>query len=295
MEKLKKDFFALFQNWIFEPRCNFFLIADRWLLRSDYIDLPVPTINFLRAALAAGLLFSFAKIKKISFSLERTDRMRLLVGGFFLAAHWITYFYALKLSNVAIAMISLYTFPVITAILEPLLLRQPLHKVHLLLGLIILIGIYIIVPEFNLENNLFYGVCLSLLSAIFYSIRNIMLKTSSVDYNQSIIMYNQLLIMAIFLFPSIFIFDTSNITRFLPEIAILSLVTTALGHTLFVSSIKKFSITSASLISSMQPVYGILLALLILGELPKWNTILGGLVIVSTVLVESLRVKFQKR
>ena len=256
-----------------------------------HIDMPVPTIIFLRALMASLVLYIYSKIKKFDFRIPRKDRLSLFVGGIFLAAHWITYFYSLKYSNVAVAMISLYTFPVITAILEPIILKEKLQRIHLLLGLIILIGIYLIVPNFSLKNDYFFGVSLGLLSAFFYSIRNILLKANGQSYNQSIVMLNQLGIMAIVLVPTLFSFDNSNIPTFLPEVALLAVLTTAIGHTLFVSSMKKFSITSASLISSMQPVYGILLALIILGEYPKWNTIAGGVVIASTVLIESIRVR----
>lgn len=260
-----------------------------------YIDIPVPTIIFLRAIMASLVLYVYAKFKKFDFRIAKKDRLSLFIGGIFLAAHWITYFYSLKYSNVAVAMISLYTFPVMTAILEPIILKEKLQRVHLLLGLVILVGIYLIVPNFSLEDDYFFGVSLGLLSAFFYSIRNILLKANGQSYNQSIVMLNQLGIMAIVLIPTLFSLDNSNIPNYLPEVALLAVLTTAIGHTLFVSSMKKFSITSASLISSMQPVYGILLALIILGEYPKWNTIAGGLVIVSTVVIESLRVKKQQK
>jgi drug/metabolite transporter (DMT)-like permease len=104
-------------------------------------------------------------------------------------------------------------------------------------------------------------------------------------------MLNQLGIISIFLAPTIFLFDNSNIINYLPSTFLLALLTTAIGHTLFVSSIKKFSITSASLISSLQPVYGILLAFAFLSEVPKTSTIIGGVIILSTVVFESLRLR----
>ncbi len=255
-----------------------------------YIDLPVPFIIFARALLAGFLLFSYAKYKGLNFTIDSKDKISLLIGGAFLGAHWITYFYALKLSNVAIALISLYTFPVITAILEPIMLKQKIQKVHLMLGLVVLIGIYFIVPDFNLENRYFYGICLGLLSAVLYSLRNIMLKSKVNKYNQSIVMLYQLSAITVLLLPTTILFDNTQLMDYLPSLFLLALLTTAIGHTLFVSSIKKFSITSASLISSLQPIYGIILAFLILNEVPQANTILGGGLIISCVIFESIRV-----
>ena len=57
-----------------------------------------------------------------------------------MAVHWVTYFYALKLSNVALGVLSLYTFPIIIALLEPLFLKVKFDPIYILLGLMVLIG-----------------------------------------------------------------------------------------------------------------------------------------------------------
>ena len=129
----------------------------------------------------------------------------MFFGGLLLGAHWITYFYALKLSNVAIGLLSLFTFPAITAILEPIILKTKLLKSHIALGLLILVGIYFLVPEFNIENTYFKAVGFGVLSAFCFSIRNIIMKSKVEHYNGSILMVNQLLIVSIFLCPFFFI------------------------------------------------------------------------------------------
>jgi len=256
-----------------------------------YIDLPVPIIIFLRAFIAAIFLVVYATIKGFSFEMTRKNRMNLMIGGIFLGAHWITFFYSLKLSSVAIGMLSLYTFPTITAILEPLFLKKKFLKTHLALGIMVLFGIYLIAPEFDFENQYFMGICFGLLSALFYSVRNIMLKLKGNDYNQSIVMINQLGVISILLIPTLGFFDSSHLVEYLPSTFLLAILTTAIGHTLFVYSLKRFSTTSASLISSLQPIYGIFLAFIFLNESPNFKTILGGLVIISTVILESRRLK----
>ena len=256
-----------------------------------YIDLPVPIIIFLRAFIAGIFLFVYAKVKGFDFAITRKNRMHLMLGGIFLGAHWITYFYSLKFSNVAIGMLSLYTFPTITAILEPVILKKKFLMTHIALGIMVLFGIYLIAPGFNLENQYFMGVCFGLLSALFYSIRNIMLKSKGNNYNQSIVMINQLGVISIILIPTLGFFDSSHLVEYLPSTMLLAILTTAIGHTLFVYSLKRFSTTSASLISSLQPIYGILLAFIFLSESPNIKTILGGLVIISTVIIESRRIK----
>lgn len=275
---------------IFELNLAVLFISTSGVL-GKYIDLPVPIIIFLRAFIAGILLFVYAKIKGFNFELTLKNRINLMLGGIFLGAHWITYFYSLKFSNVAIGMLSLYTFPIITAILEPIFLKKKFHMTHLALGLMVLFGVYLIAPGFNIENQYFIGICLGLLSALFYSIRNIMLKSKGNNYNQSIVMINQLGVISIILIPILSFFDSSDLVEYLPSTIILAILTTAIGHTLFVYSLKRFSTTSASLISSLQPIYGILLAFIFLSETPNLKTIFGGLVIISTVIIESRRIK----
>ena len=153
----------------------------------------------------------------------------------------------------------------------------------------VLFGIYLMVPEFSFENKHFFGLCLGLISALVYSFRNIMLRQKVRDYNQSVVMFNQLMVIALMLLPSCFFIKATVLMDYLPAVMLLALLTTAIGHTMFISSFKKFSITSASLISALQPVYGILLGLIFLKELPKLNTLIGGAMILFTVIFESVR------
>lgn len=256
-----------------------------------YIDLPVPIITLLRALMACIILFLYVRFKGYSAHVSIKDRQAILLGGILLGMHWITYFYSLKMSNVAIGMLSLYTFPTITAILEPLIIKSKFQSGHLVLGVMILFGVYLLVPNFDFESDHFKAVCLGVLSAFCYAMRNIVIKPKVEHYDQSIIMLHQLMVVATMLLPTLYFFDRSNIIENLPSTFLLALLTTAIGHTIFISSLKYFSTISVSIMSSLLPVYGIVLGLIFLHEFPSLNTILGGLVILSTVLIESVRVK----
>ena len=208
-----------------------------------------------------------------------------------MAAHWITYFYALKLSNVALGMLSLYTFPVITALLEPVFLKTKFNPIHLLLGGIVLLGIYILAPEFNLESSQVQGIILGLISALCYSLRILIMKQYVVKYNGTTLMFYQVLLITILLIPAMLLFDTSNIETQYPYVLLLALLTTAIGHTIMVKKFSYFSVSTASIISSIQPIFGIILAFFFLNEIPTLNTFFGGLLILSTVVIESIRSK----
>src|SRR5690606_10525425 len=130
------------------------------------------------------------------------------------------------------------------------------------------------------------GVLFGILSAICYAIRTLMLKQHITTYNGSMLMLYQVLILSVLLMPSLFILNTSAIETQYPYVLLLGLLTTAIGHTLFVNSLKYFKVSTAGIIASSQPVFGILIAFIFLNEIPSWNTFIGGTLIISTVIIE---------
>ncbi|WP_344928456.1 DMT family transporter [Aquimarina addita] len=254
-----------------------------------YIDMPVPVTICFRAILAGVLLFIFCKWKKISFKIASKDRVTIITGGVLMGVHWVTYFYALKLSNVAIGMLSLFTYPVITSFLEPILLKTKFQKMHLVLGALVLLGIYFLVPDFSFENTYAKAVGIGIFSAFCYALRNLIMKTKVDTYHGSMLMWYQLVVIAILLLPSIFLLNPTGIIDQWHWVLVLALVTTAIGHTLFLVSFKQFSATTASIISSIQPVYGIIIGIIFLKEIPIWTTLVGGSLILMAVVIESVR------
>lgn len=255
-----------------------------------FIDLPTPVIIWWRAALGALFLFVFCKYKKLSVKIKsKNDIPSILIGALLLGAHWVTYFYALKLSNVALGMLSMFTFPVMTALLEPLFTKAKLNPIHVVLALLVLLGIYLLAPDFNFQNTHLKGILFGLFSALCYALRNLILKRHVHRYDGTVLMMQQTLIVSIVLLPVMFLMDTSNITTQFPYVITLALVTTAIGHSLFIRSLKHFSVSTASIIGSAQPVFGIIIAFLFLNETPTFNTFIGGLLILSTVIIESVR------
>ena len=182
-----------------------------------FIDLPTPVIIWFRSALAALFLFLFCKYKKLKIGIKsKKDLPTILLGAVLLGTHWVTYFYALKLSNVAIGMLSMFTFPVITALLEPLFTKTKLNPIHILLGLMVLLGIYILAPEINFESNYPKGILLGVFSAFSYAIRNLILKRHVKSYNGTVLMVQQSLIVAVLLSPVLLRFSLENVQSQLP-------------------------------------------------------------------------------
>ncbi|MCF8273684.1 MAG: DMT family transporter [Flavobacteriaceae bacterium] len=278
-------------NHLFELLVGTLFISTSGVL-GKFIDMPTPVIIWCRCALGALFLFGFCRFKKISIKINsKKEFSTVFLSSLFLGVHWITYFYALKFSNVALGMLSLFTFPVITALLEPLFIKTKLNPIHIFLGLLVLLGIYILAPEFNFESSQVKGVLLGLFSALCYALRNLILKQHIGQYSGTTLMMHQIFILSVLLLPVMFTMDVSNISTQFPYIIILALVTTAIGHSMFIHSLKYFSVSTASIINSLQPIFGIVMAFFFLKEIPTWNTFIGGSLILATVIIESVRSK----
>jgi len=254
-----------------------------------YIALPVPLTIELRAILAFIFLFIYCKIKGVSFRLNSKDRWPILVSGLLIGLHWVTYFQALQLSNVAIGMLSMFTYPVMTSFLEPLFLKTKFQKIHLLLGVMVIFGVYLLVPDFTFDNSYTMAIAFGLFSALAYAIRNLILKTKVDRYEGSLLMTYQMGIVGVGLIPILLLYDVQQAEDYLPAIFGLVLITTVIGHTLLINCFKYFSITTISILSSITPVYGILIGALLLSEIPGWSTIIGGFLILTSVVIESVR------
>jgi len=260
-----------------------------------YVDLPVPVTIASRAILAFFILLAFCKWKGISLTIGSAHRGVILLSGVLMGLHWITYFYALQWSSVAIGMLSLFTYPVLTAFLEPLLLKTKFQKIHLLLGAMVLAGIFFLSPDFDLADSNTLAIGIGVFSALCYALRNLVLKSKVNEFHGSALMVYQTGIVGVLLLPAFFYIDFEIILSQWKGILALAVITTAIGHTLFLMTFKYFSITTVSILSSIQPVYGILIGAIFLKEIPELTTLFGGSLILGSVIIESFRSSRQQK
>ena len=259
------------------------------------LDMAVPVSIAWRAITAVPFLMVLLYILKVPFLVEKKHIIRLFFSGVFMMAHWITYFYALSYSNIAIAMLSIFTYPIMTVILEPLLLKTKFDKNLIISGIVMLFGLYFLTPEFSLENNYTVGVLFGVSSALFYTLRNLIMKSLIHEYDASVLMTHQLLWGAMLMIPVFFIYSSP-----IPSgdnwwyLLGLGLITTAAGHTLFARSFKSISVSTVSIISMIQPMYGIGLGILFLSEIPDPRTAIGGVIILVGLLLQRVLKKIKR-
>ena len=260
-------------------------VLGRW------IPLPPELTIFWRSFLAIPFLALFLLLTKQPLNFTKRWSFPLVVAGVFLGTHWVTYFYALQWSNVAIGMLSLFTFPVITACLEPLFLKTKFKWRHLFLGGLTLIGIYFLVPSFALAKTHGAAVALGVFSALCYALRNLILKSAVKEANGSQLMLSQVIVIALCFTPFLSVEKIELSLGVWEALLTLGLLTTVIGHSLFLYSLSYFSVTTASIISSVQPLYGIVIAYIVLGEVPHWGVYIGGGLIIFSVIIESVQAR----
>ena len=255
-----------------------------------FIPLPPPLIIWSRAVVAFLVLgaYCYWKKEKIIRGFEE-NRSTIIFSGTLLTLHWVTYFFALQWSGVAIGMLSMFTFPIITVFLEPLFFKTKFHPIHLMFGALILIGIYLLVPSFNYENVQTKGLFMGLFSALAYAFRNLIIKKNVQKFNGSLLMFYQMGITMILLFPVLMFYPLDTFTTQIPYLLFLGFVTTAIGHTLFLNCLTYFTVSTASIMNSIQPIFGIIIAFFFLNETPPASSLIGGGIILITVVIESLR------
>lgn len=246
-------------------------------------------IIFFRSVIALVFLYILIRLLGKSFLINEKKRKNyILLSGIFLAAHWVTYFFSLKLSSVAIGMLSMFTYPVITVILEPFYLKQKIKPIQILIALIAFLGIYIMLPSFNLKNETTLGIIIGIISGFLYACRNLILKKHAHDTDGMVVISYQLKVVAILTLPFLFIvpFSLTEIKLYWYYLLFLGLVTTALGHTFFVKSLRHFSASTVSIMSNFTPVVGVVLGIIFLQENPSVDILLGGSLILITAILE---------
>jgi len=257
-------------------------------LFSKLIPLSALDITFWRCIVAALILALLIKFSRKPLSLEhKHDYLIAIALGIIVSLHWVTYFAAMQLSSVAIGMIAFFTYPVMTVIAEPLLTGNKIKLIDMISGILVFIGVILLIPEANFSNDTTLGIAIGILSAMLFNARNLLQKRYFTQYSGPHAMFYQTLVAAVFLMPW---HETplNSITLDVWELIILlGIVFTAAPHALFTSALRQLSAKTVGLVSCLQPFYGAMLALMILGETLNLNTLLGGTIIVATAIFET--------
>jgi len=255
---------------------------------SKLVNLPSFSLTFWRLILASLILFLIIKVqsKPLPRPARSLDFWLIVSSGGLLAFHWTTFFQSIQVSTVAIGLLSYSAFPLFTIFLEPWLLGTRFHRKNLILAAICLAGISLLVPEFNFKINMFVGVMWGLASGFSFSLLTIINRKLTGSYPSLVLAFYQDTLAIFFLLPVFLVknFSWPENLKSLGLVIFLGVFCTALAHTLFIRGLREMEAQTSSLISLLEPVYGLILSYLILKEQPSLRTLTGGCLILVSVL-----------
>jgi drug/metabolite transporter (DMT)-like permease len=265
-------------------------------LFAKLIPLPAEQLIWLRSVVSvfALLVLFFCLGKPIEL---KRQSIGIMIGlGVLMTAHWVTFFHSVQLSTVGMALMALYSYPLITIFIEPLFSKQRIQRIDIVLGIVLSIGLLVMLPELSWSNRHVQGIGWGLIAAVTFSLRNLMSRYHARDIDSLNQIFFQSLVAALIL--PLGIWSSLEIETLTPEhwlnIVVMAVLFVLVPHTLFIFSLKHIPTKTVSMIATIQPVYGLVFAYFLLGEVATPTTLIGGGIIVAVALFETLRIPSKK-
>jgi drug/metabolite transporter (DMT)-like permease len=256
------------------------------------VSIPAVEMIVYRALFAAIGMGIVILATRGSFVVSTRDLIRLLLIGGVVAFHWIAFFGAARVSNVSVSLIGFATNSLWAAMLEPWFNRTRFKKFELALGLVVIAGLYIIFSfDFQYKLGLAMGVAAGFTSALFsiFNARAVKhLQPFTITFYEMIGVF---LATVLFLPVYQYLWATDHVLRLIPTgmdlvyIAILAGVCSVYAYSVAVELMKRITVFVMQLSLNLEPIYGIVMAMLIFGGQEKmgWNFYLGTFIIMCAV------------
>lgn len=243
------------------------------------------TISMGRSFFAViALTWLCFKFRFIPWRISLKAFYALLITGILLTGHWVTFFYAIKIGNIAVATLGFACFPAFVTLFEMLFFKEKISSSEYSLLIFVSIGLILVTPSFNFNNNATLGLFWGIISGILYAStvvinRYNLSKTTGVQacWWQCLVVFVTLLPVTITSLPNVPPLDWL-------WIACLGLFCTGLSYYLVINSLSTIKARTASIIIALEPVYAILTAWLLFNQQPTIRTIIGGFIIILAVI-----------
>ena len=279
MNSLNKGFFIIYVATV--------LLAINPLF-AKWIILPAVSIIWGRSLVASIVLGTLHLLKNPGpMNLKPEHRVPLLITMFLGGANFVFFYYSIQVSSVGIGISLLMTHPVITSILEPLYQKKPIQIQQLIYAALIVLAVGILSDVDMVTGSAIQGVIWGGISALCFSIRNILIKPLTTHYPSRSLMGLQMICATICLLPFSFPMMKASATEW-TLVIIVGVIGTALAHTLLIKSLEYLSSTTSGIISTLQVPIAILLAVISFNEEVTWKMGIAAFMIVLTAILEQL-------
>jgi len=252
------------------------------------ISLPASQLVWYRMLIAVIAFYIFIRWKGTDLSISRIQFFKLFGIGIIVAIHWITFFGAIKISNVSVTLGCLATATLFTSLLEPFFFRKRINAVEVIVGLLIILGLYLI---FRFETRYSLGIIVALISALLAGLFTVLNKKMVVHQKASVISFYEMLGGLTGITVYLLFSGWGNLSLSLPlpmdivYLLVLGTICTAYAFAVQVDVMKHLSAFIVALTINLEPVYGIVMAYFIFGETEHMT---GGFYIGTAIILISV-------
>ncbi len=269
-----------------------------------FIDLMPVEIVFYRTGLAALLLVLVIYSSRLSFGLDsRASLLKAIIVGLLMSVHWVLFFLSAKISTASVCLVGMATTSFWTSIIEPMFFDKKIQGFEIFLSLIAVLGILIV---FNMEIDYFKGLLFAMIADILAALFSIINADLTKKNNHFVItFYEMITASALAGIMMLFYFYFISYKSFaLPGtknwfwLFILSSICTVFAMSYSIKLMKRLSAFFVNLTVNLEPIYGIILALLIFGEQEQMSVgfyIGTGLILLSVLIYPLLNKKYKRK
>ena len=228
------------------------------------------SIVFFRCVISSVGLYLVLRFSGISLRVDKRAISIWILNGVFISLHWLLFFGAAKVSTVAMCLAGLSTQTFWTSLLEPIFKKQPIKRIEVILGLLVVLALAII---FLVEETQWQGLLLGIGAGFFGALFSVINGQFTHTHDARVITVFEMF-SASFLTGVVWLYEYLSGSKgvWLPIemdwlwIGILAIVCTVYAYTETIKLYKVFSVFSINLVITLEPVYGILLAIFIFGQ-----------------------------
>lgn len=257
-------------------------------LFGKFLAIPPVFIVFGRTVTAGVFLILFIRVFNIKTVKPAglIDVLWLACQGLLLALHWILFFKSIQLSTVAVGLLTFSTFPIFTVVMESFLFREKITLEEITATVMIMVGTYFVIGHFNAASGMTAGGILGVLSGFTFAVLALLNRYNVRRIDPiSTCLYQNCSAAFVLLIPFFFIETPSIGFREALLILFLGVFCTALAHTLFVKALAFLKAGTVSIITGLEPVWGIIFSMILLDEIPEVQTITGGIIILAASMI----------
>src|SRR5690606_25302542 len=281
----------------------FVFIAGFTAILGELITIGATSLVWYRMLIAGILMFLYIKLVRLKIKVTMRTMMKFFGAGVIIALHWITFFEAIKQSNISITLAMFSTGAFFASFIEPLIYRRRVIWYEILFGIIVIIGVFLITQsEIKYINGIVLGISSALFSTLFAVINGKFIET----HNATVISFYEFISGVAFISLFILIFHKGFSPEFFMlsssdwiSLLILASVCTAYAFIGAVLVMKYISPYTVILSYNLEPVYGITLALVLFPETEIMSSqfYYGAILVLVTVLLDGVikNSKFTKK